>query len=104
MEFEQVCLQIILHSGNGRSLAFEALREQEQGLSTSAKQKIQEAKEELILAGRQHAQLLQQYAKEEALQPTMFVVHAEDHMASSQVVVELVQEMIKLYERMENHT
>lgn len=101
MNFEQECFQMILHGGNGRSLAFEAIQAARQGEHAAAKNKIQEAKAELLIASRQHAAVLQRFVTDQQLQVSMLLVHAEDHISSSQVMIELVQEMIMIYERMD---
>ena len=101
MIFEQECFQIILHGGNARSIAYEALGKLKQGQMEAAKEKIAEAKEELTLAGCQHAQLLQSFVTDETLKVEMLLVHAEDHMSSSSVIVEMTQELMEVYERLE---
>lgn len=101
MKFEQECFQIILHSGNARSIAYEALGKVKQGQMEEAKKKFAEAKDELTQAGCQHAQLLQRFVTDESLQVEMLLVHAEDHMSSSNVIVEMVQELMEVYERLE---
>ena len=100
MKFEQECFQIILHGGNARCTAYEALKEAKQGNREAAASKIAEAKEEMNLAGCEHAKLLQSFVSDETLTVEMLLVHAEDHMASSKVIVEMAQELLDIYERL----
>lgn len=96
---EMVSFQLILHSGNARSSSYEALDQVKQDHWEAGEKKIKEARAELIIAQKQHAQLLRKMANEEAVAMDLLLVHAEDHIASSQVVVELIDEMIQIYER-----
>lgn len=96
---EAVSMKLILHSGNARSSSFEALAFVKQNENGLAHLKIKEAKEELLNAQRIHAQLLRQYANEEEVQLDLLLMHAEDHITSTQVNVELIAEMIEMYER-----
>lgn len=96
---EIASFQLILHSGNARSSAYEALHEVKTDCLRTGKVKIKEAKEELLIAQKQHAQLLRKAASEENLQVDLLLVHAEGHISSTQVAVELIDEMIQMYER-----
>lgn len=98
-KYENDAFQIILHGGNARSSAFEALRFVKANSMNEGKLKMQEAKEELNLAQRVHAKLLQNAVRSGEMDVDFLVMHSEDHVASSQVVVELVSEMIEMYER-----
>ena len=100
MKFEQECFQIILHGGNARCIAYDALKEAKQGNREAAAAKMAEAREEMTLAGCDHAKLLQSFVSDEALTVEMLLVHAEDHMASSKVIVEMAQELLDIYERL----
>lgn len=96
---EAISMKLILHSGNARSSSFEALALVKQDELILGNQKITEAKEELLLAQKIHAQLLRSYANEEEIKLDLLLMHAEDHIASTQVNVELIAEMIEMYER-----
>jgi PTS system cellobiose-specific IIA component len=94
---EQGSFQLILHSGNARSLAYEALGciksgRREEGLSI-----YEEAKKELTEAQRRHSEILFNAVNEENENVPLLLIHAEDHISSSQVVVELVKEIMDLY-------
>ena len=100
---EVASFQLILHSGNARSSAHEALSMIKQNLKPQGLEKLKEAKAELLIAQKEHAQLLRRYANAEEIQVDLLLVHAEDHIASTQVSVELIDEMIQMYERMERY-
>lgn len=96
---ERASMQLILHSGNARSCAFEALHAVKDARKNEGLERITTAKKELLCAQKQHAQLLRSFANEEAVPLDLLLVHAEDHISSSQVVVELIDEMMQMYER-----
>ncbi len=100
MQFEQECFQIILHGGNGRSIAFEAIRYAKQNNLAQAKESLAQARIEIQEASKVHAKLLQRFVTDETCKVEMLLVHAEDHMSSSQVILEMATELIDIYERM----
>lgn len=92
-------MQLILHSGNARSSSMEALAFMKQMELLLGKEKIAEAKKEMVTAQKIHAQLLRAYANEERVDVDLLLMHAEDHIAATQVQVTLIDEMIQMYER-----
>ena len=94
---EQGAFQLILHSGNARSLAYEALRTLKEGAKAEALSLYEEAKKELAETQKRHSEFLHKAANEEINNISLLLVHAEDHVSSSQVVVELVKEIMELH-------
>lgn len=90
--------QIISSSGNARSLCYETLQLFKSNKFDDGKTKYEEAKAELIQAKKIHAELLRQYACSELNNIDLLVIHAEDHMNSSQVIFEMVNEFIYIYQ------
>lgn len=99
IDLEVHSFQLILHSGNARSLAYEALSSVKKQEVMQGKDMMKNAHAELLVAQKQHAQLLRQMANDENHTVDLLLIHAEDHVASSQVVVELINEIIQMYER-----
>lgn len=102
-DLEVSAFQLILHSGNARSSAYEALESIKHLRKQVGLDKMKEAKTELVIAQKEHAQLLRRFANEETIQVNLLLVHAEDHISSTQVCVELIGELIQMYERMEQY-
>ena len=94
IDTEQYSFQLILHSGNARSTAYEALQLVKSNAFKEGEKKLSIAKEEMV-----EAQKLQ----EGELDMNLLLIHAEDHIASSSIAVEMSGELIELYERMENY-
>lgn len=98
-ENEIASFQLILHSGNARCNAKDALSLIKARQWSEGKIKFKEAKEELRIAQIEHAQLLRKFANKEEVNIDLLLMHAEDHISASQVSVEMIEEMIQLYER-----
>lgn len=101
VETQQFSFQLILHSGNARSTAYEALASYKAQDKVNGALKLEEAKKELIEAQKLHAELLRKMANEEDLDLDLLLIHAEDHISSSAVAVEMTSEMIELYQKLE---
>lgn len=99
MNNEERSFQLILHSGNARSLAHEALALVKQNQKQATKDKLKEAKEELLLAQRLHAQMLRDMANDKDVKIDLLLIHAEDHVASSESCLDMAKEVVEIYER-----
>lgn len=97
-QYENESMLIILHSGNARSSAFEALAFIKKGAVKSGLDSLKVAKDEMLIAQKEHAKLLQQFALSNGY-ANMLLVHAEDHVSSTQIAVDLIGEIIEMYER-----
>lgn len=74
-------MAIILHAGNAKSCAFEALKEVKLQNIEAFTQKITEAKDEIKLAHRAHAELLRKLSSENRMREVdLLLVHAEGHL------------------------
>lgn len=102
MTSEQYAFQLILHSGNARSIAYEALEKAKTEQLEESFSMMEEAKKELIEAQKIHAEMLRIMANdEEEIKIDLLLMHAEDHIASSAVVVDMTKEIITLYQKLE---
>lgn len=69
LHLEQVSFEIILHAGNARSSAMEALQHVKNNEYDSGNQKIQEAEAELLQAHQAQTRLLEKKHKAKAFHP-----------------------------------
>ncbi|ERI89730.1 PTS system, Lactose/Cellobiose specific IIA subunit [Clostridiales bacterium oral taxon 876 str. F0540] len=97
---EQSAFKLILHSGNARSLAYEGLGLIKSGKKEEGLALYNEAKKELLEAQKKHSEFLHRAVTEQQENVPLLLIHAEDHISSSQVVVELVKEIMDLYGRL----
>jgi len=92
---------IILHAGNARSYAMEAIQNAKEYNFTEAHDKIELADEEFTKAHHEQTKLLQEEADGNKHDVTVLLVHAQDHLMTAMTVKDLANEMIDMYEKME---
>jgi cellobiose PTS system EIIA component len=96
---EQVIFQIILHGGNGRSAAMEAMFAAKQGDFEGAREKLKEAETALNDAHHIQTSLIQGEIRGETTAVSLLMVHAQDHLMNAMTVKDLAAEMVELYYR-----
>ncbi|MEY2195038.1 PTS lactose/cellobiose transporter subunit IIA [Neobacillus sp. BF23-41] len=96
---EAVIFQIILHGGNGRSAAMEAMQAAKQGDFEGARQKLREADNAMNEAHHIQTSLIQGEIRGEKTEISLLMVHAQDHLMNAMTVKDLAVEMVELYQR-----
>ncbi|WP_330585463.1 PTS lactose/cellobiose transporter subunit IIA [Roseburia sp. 1XD42-34] len=99
MSIEEMSFQIILHGGNARTSAMEAIQHAKDGELDIAEQKIQEANKEIGEAHRTQTDLIEREARGEKTEIRLLLIHAQDHLMNAMTVKDLAQEVIELYKR-----
>ncbi|WP_369901819.1 PTS lactose/cellobiose transporter subunit IIA [Bacillus manliponensis] len=94
---EQIPFQIILHSGNARSYAMEALQYAKQGKLAEAEEAMGKAKEAVNEAHHFQTELIQAEARGDKTEISILLIHAQDHLMNAITVKELAAEFIDLY-------
>ena len=102
-ELQVAAFEIILNSGNARSIvheAFEAMREGKYDLAT---EKLKASNEELLKAHQAQTDLLQEYACGTEINVEIIMeiimVHAQDHLMTTMTLREVALEMLELYKK-----
>ncbi|WP_055071510.1 PTS lactose/cellobiose transporter subunit IIA [Clostridium massiliamazoniense] len=97
---EEIIMNLIMFSGEARSLSMEAMQLAKEG-------KIEEAKELLVKAGEQlgeahHSQttLIQNEAAGKKAEVSLLLVHAQDHLMTSITLKDLATELVEVYSRL----
>ncbi|KAA9297508.1 MULTISPECIES: PTS cellobiose transporter subunit IIA [Aerococcus] len=98
----EVAFQIILHSGDARALVHEALDAMYDSNFEDAKQKLEDATDNLNKAHNAQTELLQQYASGEDVKMEVILVHAQDHLMTTMTLQEMANEFLRMYERFAN--
>ncbi|MFJ7726947.1 PTS lactose/cellobiose transporter subunit IIA [Neobacillus sp. NPDC097160] len=96
---EAIIFQIILHGGNGRSAAMEAIQAAKQGDFIQAKEKLQEAAVALNEAHHVQTSLIQGEIRGEKTEISLLMVHAQDHLMNAMTVKDMASEIVELYEK-----
>ena len=98
-ELQGVAFQIILESGDARSLIHEAFALMREGKFSHAEAKLEIAKDAMIKAHGSQTDLLQKYASGVNFNVDILMVHAQDHLMTSMTLKEIAVEMLHLYQK-----
>lgn len=98
VELEQTAMLLIVHSGNARSHAYEAFDLALGNDYPAAKAKLQEATAELNLAHATQTGLIQAEASGNGAPLSLLLVHAQDHLMSAMVEINLMERLIRMME------
>lgn len=94
---EMVSFGIIANAGDARSYAFGALEEAKKGNFEEAEELLKKSEEAATLAHKAQTELLFKEVNGEKTPVDVLLVHAQDHLMTSMLAVELIKEMITLY-------
>lgn len=93
---EEVIFTIILHAGNARAEAYEALRAAQTGDFNKAAEHMRQAEHEAGAAHRAQADMIQQEAQGKKVEVTLLFVHAQDHLMTALSEKNLIEHMIEM--------
>ena len=96
MTIEQVSFQLILHAGNSKSFSMEGIKLAYENHFDEAAQKIEEANVELTIAHKSQYDLLSDYSSGKGVELDILLVHAQDHVTSAALMLDLAKEIINL--------
>ena len=90
---------MIANAGDGRSSAFLALQSAEQGDFEKAESLLEQAKKAAARAHQQQTQLLFDEVNGTPSAINLLLVHAQDHLMTSMLAIELIENMIHNLQR-----
>ncbi|SFE22481.1 PTS system, cellobiose-specific IIA component [Lentibacillus persicus] len=93
MNYEETMTQLILHGGNARGAAYEALDEAEEYKFDEAEKLLEEANDEFLKGHKYQTELIQ--SQDEQAVPSFFMIHAQDHVMTAQAELQLIKRMIE---------
>ena len=99
-ELQVAAFEIILNSGNARSIVHEAFDAMRDGDYALAEEKLKESDEELLQAHHAQTDLLQKYASGTEIKIEIIMVHAQDHLMTTMTLREVALEMLNLYKKL----
>ncbi|MGT2906241.1 PTS cellobiose transporter subunit IIA [Streptococcus dentiloxodontae] len=99
-ELQLAAFEIILNSGNARSIVHEAFDAMRQGDYDLADEKLAASNEEMLKAHQAQTDLLQQYAGGTEIKIEIIMVHAQDHLMTTMTLREVALEMLELYKKL----
>ncbi|MFC0234466.1 PTS lactose/cellobiose transporter subunit IIA [Vagococcus entomophilus] len=92
-------MQVILHAGNARERVFQALTQASKGNFEAAKQFLHEANQEIVSAHNVQTSTLQKEAEGVMIPYSALFGHAQDTLMTVMSELNMVKEMIKLYQK-----
>ncbi|HYG58975.1 MAG TPA: PTS lactose/cellobiose transporter subunit IIA [Symbiobacteriaceae bacterium] len=98
VDLEQTSMLLIIHSGNARTCAYEGFDLALAGDYAAAKAKLQEATGEISKAHAQQTSLIQNEAAGNGTPPSLLLVHAQDHLMTAMVEVNLMERLVRMME------
>ncbi len=99
MNYEEIMTQLILHGGNARGAAYEALDEAEEYNFDEAEKLMEEANDEFLKGHKYQTQLIQN--QDENAVPSFVMIHAQDHVMTAQAEIQLIKRMINILRKTE---
>lgn len=94
---EEIIFTIILHAGNARAEAYDALRAAQAGEFDKAAEHLRRAEEEVGAAHRVQADMIQQEAGGSKVDVSLLVVHAQDHLMTAMSEKNLIENMVEMH-------
>ena len=98
-DLQVVAFEIILHSGDARTMVHEGLDLMREGKFEEAEKKMEDANNELLEAHKSQTSLLQNYANGEEIVMEVIMVHAQDHLMTTMTLREMALEFLKMYKQ-----
>jgi cellobiose PTS system EIIA component len=95
---ETIIFQIILHGGNGKSSAMEAIHAAKKGDFKLAADKLKEASDALNEAHHIQTSLIQGEIRGEKTEVSLLMIHAQDHLMNAITMKDMAAEMVDLYQ------
>lgn len=94
----EIAFGIITFAGEAKFTAKEALNIAKTGKFSEAKDKLNEAREVLNNAHKHQTELITKEAQGEQTPMSVVLVHSQDHLMTTIAYLEMVEELIALYE------
>lgn len=103
MQFEKVILNIITNSGEAKTLAMKAIQQAKEGDFAGARISIDQADKKLVEAHEIQSDLIKMEARGEEIEPTILLIHGQDHLMTARLMKDMALEFLDLYERLEDN-
>lgn len=96
---EETILNLIMHTGEARMYAAEAISSAKNSDYIKAKKLIQKANEELGYAHNSQSSIIQGEKEKENNEISLLLMHGEDHLMTVMLFIDMATEIIDVYER-----
>lgn len=96
---EKVIMNLVVNSGNARSLAMESIRLAKEGCFTEAEETLRTSREAILMAHEFQTELVSKEAAGETVETSLIMCHGQDHLMTAMVVIDLAEEFINVYKK-----
>lgn len=90
-------MMMILHAGDAVNLAMSALRKIRTDEYDDAMKLIEQARAKSVEAHKIQTKLLHHFMSGEEVKMDLLIVHAQDHLMNSLLLIDIVEEMIEIF-------
>lgn len=97
---DAIVMNLVVNSGEARSIAMEAIELARQGQFEEAAAKIAEARETINAAHNFQTELVQKEINNDPVPMSLLMCHGQDHLMTAMVVIDLAEEFIEVYQKM----
>ncbi|EOU1661348.1 TPA: PTS lactose/cellobiose transporter subunit IIA [Clostridium perfringens] len=97
---KEIIMDLIIHSGEARSYAMEAIQLAKAGDVDGARSLIEKASIQLGKAHKSQTALIQDEASDNKIEISMLLIHAQNQLMTTMTLKDLANEIIDLYEKL----
>ena len=95
---DAIVMNLVVNSGEARSIAMEAIELARQGQFEEAAAKIAEARETINAAHNFQTELVQKEINNDPVPMSLLMCHGQDHLITAMVVIDLAEKFIEVYQ------
>ena len=97
---DAIVMNLVVNSGEARSIAMEAIELARQGQFKEATAKIAQARETINAAHNFQTELVQKEINNDPVPMSLLMCHGQDHLMTAMVVIDLAEKFIEVYQKM----
>ena len=97
---DAIVMNLVVNSGEARSIAMEAIELARQGQFDEAAAKIAAARETINAAHNFQTELVQREVNNDPVPMSLLMCHGQDHLMTAMVVIDLAEKFIAVYRKM----
>ena len=97
---DAIVMNLVVNSGEARSIAMEAIELARQGQFEEAAAKIAQARETINAAHNFQTELVQKEINNDPIPMSLLMCHGQDHLMTAMVVIDLAEKFIEVYQKM----
>ena len=97
---DAIVMNLVVNSGEARSIAMEAIELARQGQFEEAAAKIAQARETINAAHNFQTELVQKEINNDPVPMSLLMCHGQDHLMTAMVVIDLAEKFIEVYQKL----